>query len=233
MHRIDDDAGQPRRIENALLQVEIPGTALLRHQAALQAVGQTRDHALQIGELFVEIAPEAIQFLRLAQILGGDSLVEFGREGAIVRPARLVIAELARTLRLTRRFGVAHVRVIGHVGGRRLGGFGGAIGHVLGRHLRVLRRHALLLIRVGGVAVLARFLFLLLFVLAFVFVLGFARAVFAHFERLEQIVHGVAELALVLDHVFQPVEVLAGAFLDQRTPEFDQLARGRRRAPGQ
>ena len=83
--------------------------------------------------------------------------------------------------------------------------------------------------RVGGVAVLAGFL-VLLFLFAFVVLfLGFAGAVFAHFERLEQIVDDVAELALVLDEVFEAVEIVAGAFLDQRTPQIDQLARGRRR----
>src|SRR5450759_1252945 len=40
--------------------------------------------------------------------------------------------------------------------------------------------------------------------------------------------HRVAELALVLEHGFQPVEIAPGAVLDQRTPEIDQLL-GRRR----
>ena len=41
--------------------------------------------------------------------------------------------------------------------------------------------------------------------------------------------HDVAEAALVVEHAFEPVETLAGAFLDQRTPQLDQLACGRRR----
>ncbi len=41
--------------------------------------------------------------------------------------------------------------------------------------------------------------------------------------------HRVAEMALILDQVFELVEFLAGAILDQRTPEIDQLLGGRRR----
>src|SRR5665647_1334066 len=41
--------------------------------------------------------------------------------------------------------------------------------------------------------------------------------------------HRVAELALVLEHGFQPVEIAPGAVLDQRTPEIDQLLGRRRR----
>ena len=234
MHGIDDDARQAGRIEHAFLQVEFPGAVLLRHQPALQAVGEARDHALQIRELLVEIAAQAVELLRLAQLLGRDRLVEFDGEGAIVRAARLVVAEMARPLRLARGFGVAHVGVVGHVGGRRIGSFGGAIGHVLGGHLRVLRAHALHVVAVGGVAVLAGILLAALVLAFVVFLLGIAAAVVAHFERVEQIVHRVAELALVLEHAFQPVEIAPGAVLDQRTPEVDQLLGGRgRRHAGQ
>ena len=76
MHRIDDDARQPRRIEQAFFEIELPGAVLLRHQAALQAVGEARDHALQMRKLLVEIAAQAVEFLRLAQILRADDLVE-------------------------------------------------------------------------------------------------------------------------------------------------------------
>ena len=48
MQRIDDDARQPRRIEQPFLQIELPGAVLLRHQPALQPVGEPRDHALQM-----------------------------------------------------------------------------------------------------------------------------------------------------------------------------------------
>ena len=229
MQRIDDDARQPRRIELAFLEVEFPGAVLLRHQPALQAVGEAGDHALEMRELLVEIAAQPVELFRFAEVFGGDRLVEFHGEGAVVRPARLVLAEIARPLRLARRLGVAEVAVVGHVGGRGVDGFGGAVRHVLGGDLRVLHARALLLVAVGGVAVLAGLL-LALILLAFVLlVLGVAAAVLAHFQRVEQVVDGVAELALVLDHAFEPVEIAPGAVLDQRPPQIDQLLGVRRR----
>ena len=41
--------------------------------------------------------------------------------------------------------------------------------------------------------------------------------------------HDVAEAALVVEHALEPVEIAAGAIFDQRTPQLDDLARGRRR----
>src|SRR5215831_20597824 len=102
MQRIDDDARQPRRIEKPFLEIELPGTVLLRHEAALQAVGEPSDHALEVGELLVEIAAQPVEFLRLAQLLGADRLIELGRERTIVRTARLILAAVARAPRLGR-----------------------------------------------------------------------------------------------------------------------------------
>ena len=70
MQRIDDHARQPRRVEHALFEVEVPGAVLLRHQPALQAVGETRDDALQMRELLVEIGAQAVQLVEVAEILG-------------------------------------------------------------------------------------------------------------------------------------------------------------------
>jgi hypothetical protein len=85
-----------------------------------------------VRQLLVEVTAQAIELFRLAEILGRDRLVEFAGERAIVGTARLVSAEMARPLRLARRLRVAHVGVVGHVGGRRLGRFGGGVGHILG-----------------------------------------------------------------------------------------------------
>ena len=125
----------------------------------------------RLRELLVEIAAQAVELLRLAQVLGGDGLVELDGEGAIVGTARLVVAELARPLRLARRLGVAHVGVVGHVGGRRVGGLGRGVGHVLGGHLRVLHAHALHLVGVGGLAVLAGILLAAVLLALLVFLL--------------------------------------------------------------
>ena len=61
--------------------------------------------------------------------------------------------------------------------------------------------------------------------LAFVLI-GLARAVLAHVETIEQVVHDVAEPALVGQHALEPIEIAAGALLDQRPPQIDQFARG-------
>ena len=146
MQRIDDDARQTRRIELAFLQIELPRAVLLRHQPPLQPVGKPRHHALQMRRAACRDSRAGGRALPPRTDPRRDGLVELGGESAIVRPARLVGAEMARPLRLTRRFRVAHVGVVGHVGGRRFGRFGGGVGHVLGRHLRVFHAHALHLV---------------------------------------------------------------------------------------
>ena len=112
---IGDDARQPRRIENAFLEIELPGAVLLRHQAALQPVGEPRDDALQMRELLVEIGAQPLQLVMVAEIFGRDHLVELRREGVIFRPARLVGAARIRPRRLARRLVVAEFAVVERV----------------------------------------------------------------------------------------------------------------------
>src|SRR5439155_10801184 len=100
MERIDDDAREPRRIEQALLEIKLPGTVLLRHQAPLQPIGKPRHHTLQMRELLVEVAAQPLELLRLAQVLGVHHLVELADERTILRTARLVRALTARAPRL-------------------------------------------------------------------------------------------------------------------------------------
>src|SRR5437879_2886205 len=54
-------------IEQALLEIELPGAVLLRHQPSLQPVGQARHHALQMRQLLVEITAQPLELFRLAQ----------------------------------------------------------------------------------------------------------------------------------------------------------------------
>jgi hypothetical protein len=72
---IDDDAGEPGRIEQPFLLVEVPAARLLRHQPPLQAVGELGDRALEMDQLLVEIGAQPPQFLFVAQFSGGDDLV--------------------------------------------------------------------------------------------------------------------------------------------------------------
>src|SRR3546814_10636269 len=51
MHRVHDDPRQARSVQHALFQIEVPGAGLHGEQAALEAVGEPRDDALQRGEL--------------------------------------------------------------------------------------------------------------------------------------------------------------------------------------
>lgn len=87
---IGDHARQPGGVENALFEIELPGAVLLRHQAALQPVGEAGDDTLQMRELLVEIGAQPLQFVVVAEVFGRDHLVEFRRKGMIFRPARLV-----------------------------------------------------------------------------------------------------------------------------------------------
>ena len=81
---IGHHARQPRGVEDALFEIEIPGTVLLCHQAALEPVGKSSDHALQIGELLVEIGAQARQLLVVAKLVGAGRFVEGGGEDLVV-----------------------------------------------------------------------------------------------------------------------------------------------------
>ncbi len=231
---IGHHARQPRRIENALFEVELPGAVLLRHQPALEPVGETRDDALQMRELLVEIGAQPLQLVMVAEILGGDDLVEFRRKGVIFRPARLVLAVRIRTRRLARGLVVAELAVVEGVRGRGLRAFHRALAHLLARGLRLVGAHLLGGIGIGrafgaGLVVVAVAVLVVL-----VIVLAVGVALVAELERREQIMHGVAEPGLVLDQAIEPVEPLADLVFEDGTPEIDDLpGRRRRRHAGQ
>ncbi len=67
MHRIDDDAGEAAGVEQAVLEIEMPGARLLRHQPPLQAIGEAGDDAFKIGELLVELLAQPGELLGVAQ----------------------------------------------------------------------------------------------------------------------------------------------------------------------
>src|SRR5690348_11334541 len=80
----DDYSGEPRRVEQPLLLVEIPAARLLGEEPALKAVGQAGDHILKTAHLLVEICPEPPELLLVAQLLGLDDLIEARRERLVV-----------------------------------------------------------------------------------------------------------------------------------------------------
>ena len=231
---IGHHARQPRRIEHALLEIELPGAVLLRHQPALQPVGEPRHDALQMRELLVEIAAQPFQLVMVAEVFGRDHLVEFRREGVIFRPARLVGAARIRPRRLARRLVVAEFAVVEGVAGRGLRAFHRAFRHLVGRRLRLIGAHFLGGVGIGralgaGLVVLAVAIVVLVLVLV-----GLGVAVVAEFERGQQVMHRIAELRLILGEAIEPVEPGADLVFQHRAPEVDHLAGGRgRRQPGQ
>ena len=64
--RVDDDARQARRVEHPFFEIELPGTALLRHEAPLQAIGEPPDDGGKMQELFVEIGAKPIKLFEVA-----------------------------------------------------------------------------------------------------------------------------------------------------------------------
>src|SRR3546814_6753998 len=76
MRGVGDDARKPGAVEQPFLLVEIPAPVLLRHEAALEPVGELGHGALQMDELLVQIGAQARQFLLVAQLLRGDGFIE-------------------------------------------------------------------------------------------------------------------------------------------------------------
>src|SRR5260221_5219526 len=169
--RVGDDARQPRGVEHALVEIELPGPRLLGYQAALQPVGEARDDALQMGELLVEEVAQPRQLVGVAQLLGLDGLIATRREGLVeflIRSAGGVARQHAGPAGLARIIiaGARHHLAFGFLAAgilavlaalrraaleRRLGAGRGALA-ALGLPLAVLRLVALAL---GFVAVLA------------------------------------------------------------------------------
>ena len=141
----------------------------------------------------------------------------------------MVRCALSRTPWLGRGFRIGHLGVVGHFGRRRIHRFRGAVGQFVGRSLG-LGGHLFAFGRIGSLAVLAGLVLLVavLALFAFVFV-GLVRTILAHIEAVEQIMHDVAEAALIGEHALEPIEIASGALLDQGPPQLDKFARHRRR----
>src|SRR5579862_184621 len=87
MHRVDNDARQPRAVEHPLLEIEFPAAVLLREQEALKLVGKARNDALHARKLLVEKVAQPRQFVGIAQIGRGNGFVEL-RGKYLVSPLR-------------------------------------------------------------------------------------------------------------------------------------------------
>ena len=80
----DNHTRQARRVNNAVFLIEIPAAVLLRHQLAMQPVGQPGHNALQSGQLTVEIGAQPVQLLCVAQLAGLNFFVKPFGKGAII-----------------------------------------------------------------------------------------------------------------------------------------------------
>ena len=104
LQRIGDDAGQPRGVEQALLEVELPAAVLLRHQPALQLVGEPRDGAREALELLVEQGAELVELVGRAELGGLDDLVELLGEDLVVELVHAALGIGAGRRRVRRVF---------------------------------------------------------------------------------------------------------------------------------
>src|SRR5262249_39394887 len=106
MKRVGNDAGEARRIEHTLLEIELPRAILLCQEAALKPVCETADGDMQRRELLVEETTQPFKLFGVAQILGTDELIELTRENLISKGLRRVehgmVGPARRRLRLAR-----------------------------------------------------------------------------------------------------------------------------------
>ncbi len=203
----DHHAGQPRGIEHAFFLVEIPAAALLRHEAALQPVGQPRDHALQARQLAVEIGAQPVELFIVAQLGGFDLLVEFLGIGLVVEafgkvgPRAIGADGLHALLAIVRRIAIGHFLfaldvLVGVALGLAIGDFRTGIGGIgFGPALVFL---------VGFVLVLG---VLALLVLAILGIGRFGGLGQRQVEIAQDVERQVLEGALVVEHIGQPVHV--------------------------
>src|SRR5579883_3207379 len=228
--RIGDDARETRRVEDAFLEVELPGAGLLGEQPTLQPVGEPRDHALQMRELLIEQAPQPRQLLGVAEVLGVGGLVELRREGPIGCGILAGVAVARENPRPARAPGIL-VACARHELAAHLLGTGGVAVLLLAfgnarfeRALRARDRALAGLVLALGVPGLLAFAFL---VVALAGGLGIAQV---EIEILDQLARGLAVGVLILDHPVQIANVTADLAFEEGPPQIDQpLGSGRRR----
>ena len=84
MTRRRNNSRQPGCIQYPLFLIKIPAAVLLRHEPALQAVGQFGHGTLEVKQLLVEISTQTCQFILVAQVGGSDDFIIFVRPGLVV-----------------------------------------------------------------------------------------------------------------------------------------------------
>ena len=228
--RIGHDAGNAGGIEDAFLDIEIPGAVLLCHQAALQPIGEPCHHAGEIDQLLVEKCAQPFEFDAVADIFRPRHLVKLGGEHLVIADRRLVGERQFRPLGLARIGRIVFlIEVAGVVRHLRFGiAFGGFL--VLASHLALTRRRLIGLGIVGRLSGRVAILGLLLLAVLILVLVGVATELITHLEVDEQIARRAGKGLLAGYGVGKPVEVGAGPLLDELAPGFHQRLRtlGRR-----
>ena len=76
------------RVQNALVEIEVPRAVLLCEQAALQAICKPADGDMEDRKLLVEKAAQPFEFVGVAKRLGADEFVELARKDVITEILR-------------------------------------------------------------------------------------------------------------------------------------------------
>src|SRR5690606_23347540 len=101
----DDNACKAARIEDTLFAVKFPRAVLLGLKAALQAVCEAADSALERLKLLVEISAQAVELDRVGEFLGVNLFVESSGVNLIIW---IGVGDGLRRGRLHRGFAVGH-----------------------------------------------------------------------------------------------------------------------------
>ena len=119
--RVGEHSREPRWVEHAFVEIEVPAAPLLREQEALEFAGEPRDDRRQLSGLGIEGGAQFVERHDIGEIAGVSDLVMEGREDAViaVRVIGLVGTDPAQPLPL----GGLLLRTVGALRFGR-GGFG-------------------------------------------------------------------------------------------------------------
>ena len=213
---------QPRGVEHPLFLVESPTAVLLRHQAALQAVGEFGDDRLQARQLLIKIGAQAVQFVFVGKFGRGDRLVIFGRPDLVIALRQMVPIAALRGDRL-------HT-VVAHL----------AVGTVLVIHVLLvvicLGLFAFTVLRFAARFGLAGFAltFIIAFAVLFLFVVGIfttligIRWIDIAIGQVQMLQHRLGQRGkgrLVIERHSQSVQIAARFVFDPATQHIDAFCR--------
>ena len=225
LQRVGDDAGEPRGVEHALFEVEVPGAVLLRHQAALQPVREAADGHVQEREMLVQEGAQPLKLFDVAEGFGADGLVELAREGVIAERFRGIEHGYVGPARRLSRFALSLFPAGLVILFRAFHGvaFLAALGNFRVFGLVLLASLFLLLLAAFGLG------FLLLGAVAVVLVLALLGGAFHQLQGNEQIPRELREGSLIVHGLFQALKQRTGLVLDPGAPGLHNAVRAVRR----